>query len=42
MDVQARRLVWDVLKKKKENRVIVLTTHYMEEVIVFGLSISHN
>ena len=32
MDVSARRDLWDVLKEEKKNRVIVLTTHFMDEV----------
>ena len=31
MDPYARRSTWDLIKKKKEGRVIVLTTHIMDE-----------
>ncbi len=32
MDPQSRHSVWDFLKElKKENKTIILTTHYMEE-----------
>lgn len=36
MDPTARRDVWDMLKKYKENRIIILTTHYMDEADVLG------
>ncbi len=31
MDVASQRAIWDILLKVKKDRVIVLTTHYMEE-----------
>jgi len=31
MDPVARRSVWSLLKRIKSDRVIVLTTHYMDE-----------
>ena len=32
MDPQSRRAVWDFIKElKKENKTVILTTHYMEE-----------
>ena len=31
LDVIARRELWNVIKKLKENMTIILTTHYMEE-----------
>ena len=31
VDCSARRDIWQLLKKYKENRVIVLTTHFMDE-----------
>lgn len=36
MDPTARRSIWDMLKKYKENRIIILTTHYMDEADVLG------
>jgi len=36
MDVTARREMWDMLKKYKEDRIIILTTHYMEEADNLG------
>ena len=32
LDPQARRHLWDIVRKiKKNNKTIILTTHYMEE-----------
>ena len=31
MDTAARRETWDLLRTRKEGRVIILTTHYMDE-----------
>jgi ATP-binding cassette, subfamily A (ABC1), member 3 len=36
MDVTARREMWDMLKKYRAGRVIILTTHYMEEADNLG------
>ena len=36
MDLQARRAIWDMLKNYKNNRIILLTTHYMDEADVLG------
>lgn len=36
MDITSRRELWDILKKCTGNRIIVLTTHYMEEAAVLG------
>lgn len=36
MDPTARRAIWDMLKKYKEDRIIILTTHYMDEADVLG------
>ncbi len=36
MDITSRRQLWDILKKCINNRIIVLTTHYMEEAAVLG------
>jgi ATP-binding cassette, subfamily A (ABC1), member 3 len=36
MDLTARRKMWDMLKKYKGNRIIILTTHYMDEADILG------
>ena len=36
MDLGARRSLWDMLKKYKRDRIIILTTHYMDEADVLG------
>jgi len=36
MDITSRRQLWNILKKCINNRIIVLTTHYMEEAAVLG------
>ena len=36
MDMRARQKVWDILKKYKKDKIIILTTHYMEEAEVLG------
>ncbi|CAG9326092.1 unnamed protein product [Blepharisma stoltei] len=36
MDLTARRQMWDMLKNNKANRIIILTTHYMEEADVLA------
>jgi ABC-type multidrug transport system ATPase subunit len=36
MDLAARRNLWDILKKYKRDRIIILTTHYMDEADVLG------
>jgi len=36
MDTSARREIWDLLRTRKEGRVIVLTTHYMDEADVLA------
>jgi ATP-binding cassette subfamily A (ABC1) protein 3 len=36
MDITSRRQLWDILKNCMNNRIIVLTTHYMEEAAVLG------
>jgi ABC-type multidrug transport system ATPase subunit len=32
MDPHSRRMTWDVIRKYKSGRAIVLTTHFMDEV----------
>ena len=34
MDVSARRFIWDLLLEVKEDRTILLSTHFMEEADV--------
>ena len=36
MDITSRRNLWDILKRQTEQKIIILTTHYMEEAIVLG------
>ena len=36
MDLGARRALWDMLKNYKRDRIIILTTHYMDEADVLG------
>ena len=36
MDITSRRNLWDILKQCARDKIIVLTTHYMEEAAVLG------
>ena len=36
MDLSARRRLWNMLKKYKQGRIIILTTHYMDEADILG------
>ena len=36
MDPEARRGMWDVLQDIRDDRAILLTTHFMEEADVLG------
>lgn len=36
MDLQARRNVWNMLRTYRTGRIIILTTHYMDEADVLG------
>ena len=36
MDLGARRSLWDMLKSYKKDKIIILTTHYMDEADVLG------
>jgi ATP-binding cassette subfamily A (ABC1) protein 3 len=36
MDLGARRALWDMLKNYKNDKIIILTTHYMDEADVLG------
>jgi len=36
MDLQARRSLWNMLRAQRQGRIIILTTHYMDEADVLG------
>ena len=36
MDLQARRNLWNTLKRYRNDKIIILTTHYMDEADVLG------
>lgn len=36
MDTSARRSIWEMLKKYKNNKIVVLTTHFMDEADFLG------
>ena len=36
MDLSARRQLWNTLRKYRKDRIILLTTHYMDEADVLG------
>ena len=36
MDTSARRKLWEMLKRNKQGRIIILTTHYMDEADILG------
>lgn len=36
LDPTARRRLWDMLKRHKNNRIMILTTHFMEEADILG------
>lgn len=36
MDLSARRALWNMLRKYRRDRIIILTTHYMDEADVLG------
>lgn len=36
MDLTARRRLWDMLKEYKKDRIIILTTHNMDEADILG------
>ena len=36
MDITSRRNLWEILKRITEDKIIILTTHYMEEASVLG------
>ena len=36
LDIQARRQLWEMLRSYRKNRIILLTTHYMDEADILG------
>lgn len=36
MDTSSRRRLWDMLKRNKAGKIIILTTHYMDEADILG------
>lgn len=36
MDTSARRRLWEMLKRNKQGRIVILTTHYMDEADILG------
>jgi ATP-binding cassette subfamily A (ABC1) protein 3 len=36
MDPTARKEAWDIIQSKKKNRVMIMTTHYMDEAEFLG------
>ena len=36
MDLGARRALWDMLKNYRTDKIIILTTHYMDEADILG------
>ena len=36
MDPSSRRMIWNLLRNYRENRVIILTTHFMDEADLLG------
>jgi ATP-binding cassette subfamily A (ABC1) protein 3 len=36
MDLQARHKLWNMLKQYKKDRIVILTTHYMDEADILG------
>ena len=36
LDLSARRQMWNMLKEHKKDKIIILTTHYMDEADILG------
>jgi ATP-binding cassette subfamily A (ABC1) protein 3 len=36
MDTSARRYIWDLLKRYKNDKIVILTTHFMDEADYLG------
>ena len=41
MDPYSRRATWELLQRKRSGRVIVLTTHFLEEADILGGPLSY-
>ncbi len=41
MDVASKRLIWELLLKKKQGRVMIITTHAMDEAEKLGDRIAY-
>lgn len=40
LDTSSRRKLWEMLKKNKAGKIVILTTHYMDEADILGDRIS--
>jgi ABC-type multidrug transport system ATPase subunit len=36
VDTTSRRKLWEMLKKNKTGKIVILTTHYMDEADILG------
>ena len=36
MDPTSRRETWEIIKRAKENKIIILSTHYMDEAEILA------
>ena len=36
MDTSSRRKLWEMLKSSKQGKIVILTTHYMDEADILG------
>jgi ATP-binding cassette subfamily A (ABC1) protein 3 len=36
LDLEARRKIWNMVKEYKKDRILLLTTHYMDEADILG------
>ena len=36
LDISARRKMWNMLQEYKKDRIVLLTTHYMDEADILG------
>ena len=36
MDPYSRRMIWNLLRNSREDRIIILTTHFMDEADLLG------
>lgn len=42
MDPHSRRFIWDLIRKNREGRVVVLTTNFMDEADLLGDRVVRN